>query len=83
MKEWLAEKIEEALQNYFNGVKERALENIDVLVNHLINTLDDVTYLLALYGGAACIIAKICGSTRAKKYFFAFQIAHVFVKGLL
>lgn len=83
MKEWLAEKIEEALQNYFNGVKERALENIDVLVNHVINTLNDATYLLALYGGAACIIAKICGSTRAKKYFFAFQIAHVFVKGLL
>lgn len=79
MKEW----IEGAINSYFNGMKQRALENVDVLVEHLINALDEMSYVLALYGGAACVIAKICGSTRAKKYFFAFQIAHVFVKGLL
>lgn len=83
MKEWITEKIEEALQNYFEGVKQRALENMDVLVNYLFNALEDVSYLLALYGGAALIIAKVCGSTRAKKYFIGIQVLHVFVKGLL
>lgn len=83
MKEWIAEKIEEALQTYFDGVKQRALENMDVLANYLINALEDVSYLLALYGGAALIIAKVCGSTRAKRYFIGVQVLHVFVRGLL
>lgn len=83
MQEWMAEKIEEGLQNYFDGVKQRMLENLDVLVDHLINALDEASYLLALYGGAALIIANVCGSTRAKKYFFGIQVLHVFVKGLL
>lgn len=83
MKEWIAEKIEEALHNYFSGMKERALENLETLGTHIINALDEASYLLALYGGGALIIAKICGSTRAKKYFFGVQLLHIFIKGLL
>ena len=83
MQEWMAEKIEEGLQNYFDGVKARLLENAGVLLDHVLAALEDFSYLVALYGGAALILARVCGSTRAKKYFIGIQMANVFIKGLL
>ena len=83
MQEWMAEKIEEGLQNYFDGVKARLLENVGVLLEHVLEALEDFSYLVALYGGAALILARVCGSTRAKKYFIGIQMANVFIKGLL
>ena len=83
MQEWMAEKIEEGLQNYFDGVKERLMENAGVLLDHVLAAVEDFSYLVALYGGAALILARVCGSTRAKKYFIGIQMAHVFIKGLL
>lgn len=79
MKDW----IEGAINSYFNGMKERALENLDVLMNHLLNALDDISYTASLYGGAGLIIAHMCGSTRAIKYFTLIQVANVFIQGLI
>lgn len=83
MKEWIADKIEEALQNYFDGVKERAIENLDVLWTHIVNALEDTSYIVALYGGAGLIIAKMCGSTRAGKYFALIQVLNAFIQGVI
>ena len=83
MQEWMAEKVEEGLQNYFDGVKARLMENASVLLDHVLAALEDFSYLVALYGGAALILARVCGSTRAKKYFIGIQMANVFIKGLL
>lgn len=80
---WIAGKIDAALQNYLDGVKQRAFENIDVLMDHLANTLEDISYIASLYGGAGLIIASMCGSTRAKKYFALIQVTNVFIQGLI
>lgn len=83
MKEWIAEKIEEALRNYADGVKERAIENIEVFWVYFTEALADLSYTVSLYGGAGLIIAKVCGSTRATKYFVGIQVLNVFIQGMI
>lgn len=80
---WIADKIEVALQNYLDGMKQRAFENLEVFWTHIANTLEDVSYTVSLYGGAGLIIASLCGSTRAKKYFALIQVTNVFIQGLI
>lgn len=83
MKDIVVRKVEEGLQSYMDGIKARLLENANILLERTLEGLEDLSYLVALYGGAALILARVCGSTRAKKYFIGIQMANVFIKGLL
>lgn len=80
---WIGDKIDAALQSYLDGMQQRAFENLDVLVNHLANALEDLSYIASLYGGAGLLIAAMCGSTRAPKYFALIQVTNVFIQGLI
>lgn len=80
---WIADKVDAALQNYLDGMKQRAFENLDVLMTHISHAIEDISYIASLYGGAGLLIAAMCGSTRAPKYFALIQVTNVFIQGLI
>ncbi|MEG0259605.1 MAG: hypothetical protein RR595_12130 [Lysinibacillus sp.] len=64
-------------------MKIRLLEGVSNFWELLQEALLDFGYIGALYGGAGLIIAKLCGSTRAMKYFSAIQVANIFIQGTM
>lgn len=64
-------------------LKERLIAALETSWELFKEALVEFSFIAALYGGAGLIIARVCGSTRATKYFIALQIANLFIQGML
>lgn len=64
-------------------LKERLYESMAATWELFKEALVDFSSVVALYGGAGLIIARVCGIKKATPYFFLIQIANVFIKGML
>lgn len=80
----MGEKIGEQLADAIvDGMKARLKEELIDFWVLLQDALLDFGYIAALWGGGGLIIAKVCGSTRAMKYFVGIQALNIFIQGLL
>jgi len=65
------------------GMKERLSEALMGTWELFKEALLEFSTIAALYGGAALIIARMCGIKKSMPYFILLQIINIFIKGML